>query len=307
MMTILSPTDAAEAASKAAPVRAPHRGLSEAMVAAIFLAPAVIAVLILRVWPTGLALWQSIHVGSAGKLGLANYTFLFSDPSFHDALAATLLFSLIVNPFQIACALGLALVLHRALPAGALWRTLILLPVAVPQSVSAIIMGVVFRPDGPANALLATIGLPAQGFLTTPDQALYTIILIVSWIGVGYWMTFLLAGLKEIPIALYEAALIDGATAWQQFRYITLPQLRRPLTFVLVADTVANFLVFAPVQILTKGGPQGSTNLIMNDIYTRGFLSGDVRGAAAETGILVGIVVIVVAIQFRMMTSGKSE
>jgi multiple sugar transport system permease protein len=307
MMTTLSPTDAAEAARKAAPVTTRRQNLSEGMIAAIFLAPAVIAVVILRIWPTGLALWQSIHVGGAGKLGLANYTFLFSDPSFHDALFATLLFAVIVNPFQIACALGLALVLHRALPAGALWRTLILLPVAVPQSVSAIIMGVVFRPDGPANALLAAISLPAQGFLTTPGQALYTIILIVSWIGVGYWMTFLLAGLKEIPIALYEAAVIDGATPWQQFRYITLPQLRRPLTFVLVADTVANFLVFAPVQILTKGGPQGSTNLIMNDIYTRGFLSGDVRGAAAETGILVGIVIIVVAIQFRMMTSAKSE
>jgi multiple sugar transport system permease protein len=193
------------------------------------------------------------------------------------------------------------------LPAGPLWRTLILLPVAVPQSVSAIIMGVVFRPDGPANALLATIGLPSQGFLTSPDQALYTIILIVSWIGVGYWMTFLLAGLKEIPVALYEAAVIDGATPWQQCRYITLPQLRRPLTFVLVADTVANFLVFAPVQILTKGGPQGSTNLIMNDIYTRGFLSGDMRGAAAETGILVAIVVVIVAIQFRLMTGARTE
>jgi multiple sugar transport system permease protein len=307
MMTTLSSTEVADAARKAAPVGMPGKNLTEGMVAAIFLAPAVIAVLILRVWPTGLALWQSFHVGSAGKFGLANYTFLFSDPSFHEALAATLLFALIVNPFQIACALGLALVLHRALPVGALWRTLILLPVAVPQSVSAIIMGVVFRPDGPANALLATIGLPAQGFLTTPEQALYTIILIVSWIGVGYWMTFLLAGLKEIPIALYEAAVIDGATAWQQFRYITLPQLRRPLTFVLIADTVANFLVFAPVQILTKGGPQGSTNLIMNDIYTRGFLSGDVRGAAAETAILVGIVIVVVSIQFRMMTGPKSE
>jgi multiple sugar transport system permease protein len=306
MITAHSPIGVAEAARKAAPDRAPGKSLSEGMVAAIFLAPAVIAVVVLRIWPTGLALWQSIHVGGAAKFGLANYAFLFSDPSFHDALAATLLFALIVNPFQIACALALALVLHRDLPAGALWRTLILLPVAVPQSVSAIIMGVVFRPDGPANALLAAVGLPAQGFLTTPDQALYTIILIVSWIGVGYWMTFLLAGLKEIPLALYEAAQIDGATAWQQFRYITLPQLRRPLTFVLVADTVANFLVFAPVQILTKGGPQGSTNLIMNDIYTRGFLSGDVRGAAAETGILVGIVVIVVTIQFRMMTGAKS-
>lgn len=304
-MTVISPTDAAESSRNTAPSSALR--LSEGMVAALFLTPALVAVLLLRLLPTGLALWQSLHVGTAGKLGLGNYTFLFSDPSFHDALVATLWFALIVNPFQIACALGLALVLHRSLPAGGLWRTLILLPVAVPQSVSAIIMGVIFRPDGPANAFLATIGIPPQGFLTSPDQALYTIILIVSWIGVGYWMTFLLAGLKEIPVALYEAALIDGATPWQQFRYITLPQLRRPLTFVLVADTVANFLVFAPVQILTKGGPEGSTNLIMNDIYTRGFLSADMRGAAAETAILVAIVIVIVAIQFRLMAGASSE
>jgi multiple sugar transport system permease protein len=305
-MAVISPTNAAETSREAARSRGVN-GVSEGAVAAIFLAPALIAVSILRIWPTALALWQSFHVGVAGKFGLANYSFLFSDPSFHDALAATLWFALIVNPFQIACALGLALVLHRALPAAGLWRTLILLPVAVPQSVSAIIMGVIFRPDGPANAFLATIGVPPQGFLTSPDQALYTIILIVSWIGVGYWMTFLLAGLKEIPVALYEAAVIDGATPWQQFRYITLPQLRRPLTFVLVADTVANFLVFAPVQILTKGGPEGSTNLIMNDIYTRGFLSADMRGAAAETAILVAIVIVIVAIQFRLMAGAGSE
>ncbi|MBN8943034.1 MAG: sugar ABC transporter permease [Rhizobiales bacterium] len=284
------------------------RGLSEGQIAAIFLAPAIIAVAVLRIWPAGLAAWQSLQVGGRmPHIGLENYVFLLSDPTFHEALWATLLFSLIVNPFQIGLALALALVLDRALPAGALWRTLILLPVAVPQSVSAIIMGVVFRPDGPANAALATLGLPAQGFLTSPDQALYTIILIVSWVGVGYWMTFLLAGLKDIPVVLYEAAAIDGATPLQRFRYITLPQLRRPLTFVLVADTVANFLVFAPVQILTKGGPQGSTNLIMNDIYTRGFLSGDASGAAAATVILVSIVIVVVAIQFRMMTSARAE
>lgn len=280
---------------------------SQAIAALLFLAPALLAVLVLRIWPTGLALWQSLHVGSAGTFGFGNYTFLFSDPSFHDALKATLLFSLVVNPFQIGCALGMALVLNRYLPLGGLWRTLILLPVAVPQSVSAIIMGVVFRPDGPANAFLDIFGIPAQGFLTSTDQAIFTIILILSWIGVGYWTTFLLAGLKDIPRALYEAATIDGASAWQQFRFITLPQLRRPLTFVLVADTVANFLVFAPVQILTKGGPQGSTNLIMNDIYTRGFISGDMRGAAAETAILVAIVIVIVAIQFRLMTGPKSE
>jgi ABC-type sugar transport system permease subunit len=99
-----------------------------------------------------------------------------------------------------------------------------------------------------------------------------SIMLIVSWIGVGYWMTFLLAGLQEIPKSLYEAVRTDGTNRWQQFRYVTLPQLRRPLTFVLVANTVANFLVFAPAQILPQGGPQGSTNLIMNEVYSQAFV-----------------------------------
>ena len=95
---------------------------------------------------------------------------------------------------------------------------------------------------------------------------------------------------------------MDGANRWQSFRHITLPQLRRPLTFVLVANTVANFLVFAPVQILTKGGPQGATDLIMNEIYTRAFVSGDTSSAAAASVVLVLVTVLVVAIQFRLMT-----
>ncbi|MFW5411244.1 carbohydrate ABC transporter permease, partial [Pectobacterium brasiliense] len=113
--------------------------------------------------------------------------------------------------------------------------------------------------------------------------------------------------LQDIPRSLYEAVTIDGANAWQRFRYVTLPQLRRPLTFVLVANTVANFLVFAPVQILTKGGPQGSTNLIMNEIYQRAFLTGDKASAAAATVILVLIVLVVVSLQFRLMSDERGR
>jgi len=167
--------------------------------------------------------------------------------------------------------------------------------------VSATIWGVAYRPDGPLNAMLTSIGLEPMRFLTSPDQALFAIIMIVSWVGVGYWMTFLLAGLQDIPKSLYEAVEIDGANAFQRFRYVTLPQLRRPLTFVLVANTVANFLVFAPVQILTKGGPQGSTDLIMFQIYDRAFTMGDTPSAYAATVVLVSIVLVVVILQFRMM------
>lgn len=166
------------------------------------------------------------------------------------------------------------------------------------------VWNVIFRPDdGVGNSILAVFGLPPQPFLTSPDQALPSIIVLLSWIGVGYWMLFLIAGINEIPSELYEAAQIDGASAVRQFFSITLPLLRRPLAFVLVADTVSNFLVFAPVQMLTKGGPEGATNLLMYDIYTRAFTLGDLNRAQAEVVILVLITLVVVALQFRMLRS----
>ncbi|GAA2410385.1 hypothetical protein GCM10010191_19060 [Actinomadura vinacea] len=154
------------------------------------------------------------------------------------------------------------------------------------------------------NGILGALGLPDQPFLTSPTQSLLSIIILVSWVGVGYWMMFLIAGLKDIPYSTYEAAAIDGAGWWRTFFRITLPQLRRPLLFVLVADTVANFMVFAPVEILTGGGPEGSTNLIMFDTYQRAYVTGDLPAAAAETFILLGIALTVVWIQFRLLPKG---
>lgn len=275
--------------------------------AMLFLAPAVISVIVLRLWPALVALHYSLLAPRATSYSFENYTYIFGDPVFRNSLFVTLVYSVIVNPLQIAAALALALLMNNRLPTTGFWRTLILLPVAIPQSVSAVIWAVAFRPDGLINALLATVGIGPQPFLTSTDQALACIIVMVSWVGVGYWMTFLIAGLQDIPKSLYEAVTIDGANRWQRFRYVTLPQLRRPLTFVLVADTVANFLVFAPVQILTKGGPQGSTNLIMNEVYTRAFQQGDRGSASAATVVLVALVLVVVLLQFRLMNDKGGE
>ena len=273
----------------------------------LFLGPTLLLVVLLRLWPGVSAMLASLYAPRADTMSLENYVYLFTDPLFQKSSAVTAIYSIIINPLQIAIALALALLMNAAIPLIGLWRTLILLPVAIPQSVSAVIWGIGLRPDGPVNALLVALGLEEQRFLTSPDQALASIMLIVSWIGVGYWMTFLLAGLQDIPKSLYEAVRIDGANRWQAFRFVTLPQLRRTLTFVLVANTVANFLVFAPVQILTQGGPRGSTNLIMNEIFTLGFVSGDPSSAAAATVILVAIVLGVVLIQFRLMRAPEDN
>ena len=116
-------------------------------------------------------------------------------------------------------------------------------------------------------------------------------------------MIIYLAGLQGIPQALFEAAAIDGANAWQSFRYITLPLLRRIIAFVLISDTVVNLFLFAPVWILTRGGPQLSTNLLMYDAYRRGFVWGDMGGSAAMMMILLVIAAITVAVEFLLFRS----
>ena len=287
-----------------------HRRFGDLPVALGFLAPAILAAVLLRLWPTVRALWDGLHTTPLGVepttwAGLDQFKSLFSDPGFVNSLKVTALFGIIINPLQIAVALALAVLFNERIRGVGLMRTLVFLPVAIPQSVSAVIWAVAFRPDGPLNGTLALFGLDGLRYLTSPDQALASIMLVVSWIGIGYWMMFLVAGLKEINPNLYDAAALDGAGRWARFRYITVPQLRRQIAFVLVADTIANLLVFAPVQILTKGGPTGHTDLIMNDVFERAYTQSDVGGAGAETTILVLIALVIVTIQFRLLSRGE--
>ncbi|WP_022918304.1 carbohydrate ABC transporter permease [Ruania albidiflava] len=273
--------------------------------AVVLLLPAVVLLLLLRIIPTVTAMAEAVPLGGE-RSPWSNFAYIFSDPSFLNSVWVTLLFSVIVNPIQIALALALAVLLTKHIPAVGLWRTFILLPIAVPQAVSAIIWLVMLRPDGPLNGLASAIGLPTVPWLTEPGWALISIVIVCSWVGVGYWMTFLVTGIKEIPSSLYEASALDGANGWRQFWSITLPGLRRPLLFVLVADTVSNFLVFAPVRILTQGGPQGGTDLLMHNISERAYTLGDTQAASAATLVLVAIVIVVVTIQFRMLP-GKED
>lgn len=282
-----------------------RRGRSTAGIALLFLLPALVALLLLRLAPAGVALVDSLSrttlLGGTSFVGLGNYVELFANADFQNSLAVTLLFAVIINPLQIAAAFLLAVLFTRRAVGSRFWRSMVILPIAVPPAVSAVVWSVIYRPDGLANGFLAVFGIPPQPFLTSPYQALLSIMILLSWIGVGYWMMFLIAGLNDIPASYYEAASLDGASWWRQTWSITAPLLRRPLAFVLVADTVSNFLVFAPVQILTKGGPNGSTNLLMHDLYTRAFTFGDINKAQAEVVILVLITVVIVALQFRLL------
>jgi ABC-type sugar transport system permease subunit len=153
--------------------------------------------------------------------------------------------------------------------------------------------------------MLESLGIGEQPLLTSSGQVIPSIILIASWVGIGYWMMFLIAGLQEIPRELQEAASLDGAGPVRRFRHVTLPLLRRPLLFVLVADTVANFVLFAPIQVLTRGGPEGASNLLMYDIYHNQFELSDPHSAAAELVILLALMLVIVGVQFRLLRTAE--
>lgn len=298
---------AAPAGGRAARPRARWRN-SPALIAGAFLLPGLAALIVLRVIPAGIAIVESLYhtsvlSGLTRFVRLDNYKDLLSDSTFRKSVLVTGLFNLIINPLQIAVALALAVLFNRDRSDSRWFRTFVFLPTAVPAIASAVVWGVAFQPNGIVNSLFGLVGIPAQPFLTSPSQALGCIMVMLSWIGVGYWMMFLIAGLNEIPVELSEASKLDGANAWQNFWRITLPLLRRPLAFVLVADTVANFLVFAPMQVLTNGGPNGSTNVTMLDIYTRAYSNNNLHQAYAEVVLLALVTVVIVAIQFRLLRS----
>jgi ABC-type sugar transport system permease subunit len=281
---------------------------SDTLIALAFIAPAFLALLIMRILPAIFAFVESLNKTNVFTLerkfvGLRNYIQLFDNPEFVNTIKVTLLFTLIVNPVQIFIAILLAILFTRRFPLSGIFRSLVIFPIAVPPAVSAVVWSAIYRPDGLANAILKGAGLPEQEWIISSSQSLMSIIILLSWIGCGYWMLFLIAGINDIPDEIYEASKLDGAGFIRQTWSVTLPLLRRPLAFVLVADTVSNFLIFAPVAILTNGGPEGSTSLLMFDIFTRAYSYGDVGKAAAAVFILIIFMLIAVIGQFAMLRS----
>ncbi|MER9242931.1 sugar ABC transporter permease [Mesorhizobium sp. M0633] len=271
----------------------------------LFLTPALVALIGFRLLPACWLVQQSLSGPDGEFAGLDNFEFLFSSPTFAKTLHTTLTFVAVAVPLQTAISFGLALLFAGNSRIVSLLRILVFLPVLIPSSVAAILWGAALRPQGLANALLSSVGVSAQPFLASPDQALMSIVVTSSWIGVGFWMIFLIGGLKDIPRDLYEAASIDGAGKLSSLWHITIPLMRRPLAFVIVADTVAAFLLFAPIAILTRGGPGGSTQLIMYDVYQQAYFFNDVPLAAAEGLTLMVLMMVIMLIQFRLLSREK--
>lgn len=275
----------------------------------IALLPALLGLALFRVYPIVLAVFESLFSSFRGErlfVGLENYTRLLGDSGFWQSLWVTLWFNLIINPLQVALALFLALMFVQKVPYIGIFRFLFLIPIGVSLPVAVIIWRIMLLPDGLVNGFLGILGIESLRFLTSPDLALYSIIAIATWKGISYWMIFIIGGLQNISPEIHEAARLEGASSWQRLWLITLPLLKPTLLFVLVADVTINFLLFAPIFMLTNGGPRGSTNVLMYEAYKSGFVFGDMGRAMAIVVILVALLLVIVGLQFWLL-SGRRE
>lgn len=268
----------------------------------LFILPAVLLLLVFNVIPTFATLTESFYGLSfeSGRIfvGFENFKRIFNDPVFWTSLRTTLFFNLFINPIQIVLALLLAILANQRVRGISLFRSIYLLPVAVSINVATVVWGLMLDRDaGLINGMLSYLSIERQPFLLSPDQAMWSMILLASWKGVPFWSLLFLAGLQGIPTSALEAAKIDGANRWIVFSRITFPLLRRTTAFILVADTVANFIFFIPVLVLTQGGPELSTNLMMYEVYRRGFIYGDLGASAAMLSIMLLVVFTIVGLE----------
>lgn len=272
----------------------------------LFIAPTCILILIFKIAPIFSTLLEGFTFN--GEYSLKTYQYLFEDPQFWKSLWITIKFNLIITPVQILFALGLALLVNVTLKGIGFFRTIIYLPVTISMTVATVLWNMMLKPDnGIFNSILSSFGIQSQGFLTDSKQALWCIVVIATWIGVGYWMMFILAGLKNIDESVYEAAKVDGANWLTTTAKITLPLIKNSLLFVIVADTTTNLLLFAPMQLITKGGPMGSTNVLMYEAYKSAYQFADRPRSSAIITILLLIIIAVCVVQFKLLSEKKEE
>lgn len=273
----------------------------------LFVAPALLGLALFKLYPIGVGLAASFFdyeaiSGRKAWIGLGNYRELFADPLFWRACWNTFLFNAVVTPLQVALSLALAVLVNRRLPGMAVFRSICFVPAVISLVVASIVWDLMYNPDnGLVNGLLGAVGVPPQPFLTSARQAMGAVIAMVTWKGVGYWMVILLAGLQAIPAVYREAAVLDGASPGAYFWRVTLPLLRRTIVFVVVADTSINFLLFAPVYIMTQGGPSDATTVLMFEVYRNAFVYFRLGYASAVSTVLLAVMVVVVLLQFRLL------
>jgi multiple sugar transport system permease protein/raffinose/stachyose/melibiose transport system permease protein len=230
-------------------------------------------------WPALQGFWLSLTnwdgVSAPTFVGIGNFEELFGDPIFRDSALNTLIWLVLFGGLSAVGGLGLALLLQREGKGVGFYRAALFTPVVFSLVATSLIWQALYQPDGLLNKLLGGLGLESwqHAWLADPDTALYAVLVPALWRQVGYVMVLYLAGLKGIDPSLFEAAKIDGAGRWQQFRFVTWPQLRSVNSVVLSVIIIDSLRSFDVVWSMTKGGPYHSSELLSTYMYAEAFQS----------------------------------
>lgn len=281
-----------------------RRRHSDALAGYSFIAPnLLILALFLFIpvgWAVGISLQSTNGFGAGDFVGLDNFARLASDPVFWQSALNTALFTALIVPLSMGLGLGLAVLMNSVLPARGLFRTIIVLPMVISGVATALVGVLIFdQNNGVLNKLLKASGLGAIPWQSGGAAAFASVVLVTLWWRVGFNMIIYLAGLQGVEPELYESARIDGASAWKQFRYVTVPMVGPSTFFLLVMNVIYSFQVFDIVYVLTNGGPGYSTSVLVTYAYENGFVTRD-QGYAAAIGIVLLILTLVfTALQWR--------
>jgi multiple sugar transport system permease protein len=249
--------------------------------------------------------WNLLRPGK--WVGFSNYIKIWNDKNFWHAMKLTLLYVLYNIPLQTALALFIAVLADR-LSQSVLLRAIIVAPYLISNVVAAMVWLLMLDPLlGMTNEFIRWIGGSQVPFLTSPNYALMSVAGISIWRHVGFTALLFYTGLKSIPQYLYEAARIEGASEWQQFRHITLPLLRPVFAFILVTSVIGSFQVFDVIAVTTTGGPANSTRVILYYIYENAFRFNKMGYASALSVVLFALLIGVTLIQMRMLRGGESD
>lgn len=278
---------------------------NDSIAAWTFLAPALLFLGTFLIWPIAYLFYLSFTSGSFTQsgvrwIGLNNYWRLVTNPDFWQILQNTIYFTTATVIPSLVIPLGLAVLLNRSFA----WRGALRTAYFIPSITSLVAVGLgwrwLFQTEGPVNNALMDLGLNPIPWLSSTVWAMPVIILLSVWKQLGFNMVVFLAGLQAIPVNRYEAAQLDGANAWQQFLYITLPGLRPTLVFATVTTAIFTLRSFEQVYVITGGGPLNSTNLLVYYIYEQAFSQFDFGYAAAAATLLMAVALILVYLQLKV-------
>jgi len=277
-----------------------------------YAAPTAVMVTVFFLIPLVLVFWMSLHdwkiLGTPTWNFPENYKGIPKDELLKNAIGFTLKYTVIVTVVLSGSAMGLALLVQETRrPGTSLLRTAYFLPGAVGFAAASLLFYSLYIDSGPLDDFLMWLGVIDKpfGWLSTPNKALFSTIVMVIWRFAGFNMLILLTGLQAISTEVYEAGRIDGATRWQLFRHITLPLLRPTIALMLVLSITGSLLAFDQFFILTRGGPDGSTVSVVMVIYREAFTKFNLGlGAAISVGLLA-VLVLLNVLQLRVLKRGE--